>query len=151
MSFDRLIRFVAEDGRIVYGEPQISSAEELRDCIEKGSLKAEILDGIDGAMWPQFQQARQTGRIVTVKQLLGPLHVDSVPIIRCIGLNYMKHSERSSFMLFQACCLPACSVDSPGRRPLSTSLPIFLHQAVCFGHRLGRRHQHSKGCTRPPA
>jgi hypothetical protein len=35
---------------------------------------------------------RITEEVVTVKQLLGPLAQADVPILRCVGLNYAKHS-----------------------------------------------------------
>ena len=95
MSFERLIRFTTEDGRCLFGEPLISSPAELQEHLEKGILKARLLEGLEGNPWLDFEAARphSPDEIVLVKQIIGPLDVRHVPIIRCIGLNYIKHSK----------------------------------------------------------
>jgi hypothetical protein len=45
-----------------------------------------------------------TDEEVTVKKLLGPVTVDEVPIIRCIGLNFIKHSKFTSLLYSSAHC-----------------------------------------------
>ena len=37
-------------------------------------------------------KTKVTDEIATVKELLGPLAQEDVPILRCVGLNYAKHS-----------------------------------------------------------
>ena len=91
MAFERLIRFIDGHGRYLYGEPMITSADELHDQLEKGTLKARVLDEIEGR-WPEFKAA-DPEECVFVKQIIGPLDAEHVPIIRCIGLNYIKHSK----------------------------------------------------------
>lgn len=94
MAFDRLIKFVAADGRCLFGEPRIASAEELHKLLENGSLEADVLDVVAEENVLNFDAARRTGEVVAVKELIGPLDPKHVPIIRCIGLNYIKHSKR---------------------------------------------------------
>jgi hypothetical protein len=95
MSFERLIRFITEDGQCLFGEPLISSPDELQEHLEKGILKARLLQGLEGSRWLDFEAAspHSPDEVVFVKQIVGPLDVEHVPIIRCIGLNYIKHSK----------------------------------------------------------
>lgn len=95
MTFERLIRFHSEDGQCLFGEPLISSPEELQEHLEKGVLRARVLQGLDKGTWLDFSNAKPHSpeEIVFVKRLVGPLDPEHVPIIRCIGLNYIKHSK----------------------------------------------------------
>lgn len=52
-----------------------------------GTLQVKVCEGSDPF------NLRVTDQVDRVHQLLGPLTSDSVPIIRCIGLNYKSHSE----------------------------------------------------------
>jgi hypothetical protein len=47
----------------------------------------KVLEGND------FLSAALTGEEDIVRELLGPLRPQDVPIIRCIGINYMTHSN----------------------------------------------------------
>ncbi|OAL43209.1 hypothetical protein IQ07DRAFT_650283 [Pyrenochaeta sp. DS3sAY3a] len=85
MAFNRLIRFVGEDAQVHYGDADISSVQELNTHLEKGTLQARELLG------DSISRLVPSGRILRVKELLSPLEQANVPIIRCIGLNYMKH------------------------------------------------------------
>lgn len=87
MAWSRLIRFLNDEHEIVYGEPCIASIAELEEKLGSGDLFASELVGSD------VFALSATGRQVHVERILGPLTADDVPIIRCIGLNYMKHSE----------------------------------------------------------
>lgn len=91
LPWQRLIRFVSTDGRILRGEPIMPSPDyDLGFVKEEDQLKVKVLDGddiYDGA------SVKLTNEIVTVKKLLGPLTSKEVPILRCVGLNYTKHSE----------------------------------------------------------
>jgi hypothetical protein len=53
-----------------------------------------LLTGLQGR-WPDFEAATPSSpeEIVLVKQIVGPLDAEHVPIIRCIGLDYIKHSK----------------------------------------------------------
>ena len=89
VAWSRLIRFVATDGRILRGEPILSSTDaDLGQITERDELQAKIIVGDDifGS------ETRVSEEIATVKELLGPLTPHDVPILRCIGLNYGKHS-----------------------------------------------------------
>lgn len=88
-SWDRLIRYVsAKDGKIRYGEPIVSGDKPDIDALaQDGSLKVKILEGAGPF------EAKPTGEEDSVKQLLGPLTPEDVPIVRCIGLNYKTHSK----------------------------------------------------------
>lgn len=104
MAFELLIRFIAEDGQCHFGEPLISSAEELQAHLAQGILKARLLQGLEGRRYLDFEAASpiHPEKIVAVKQLVGPLNAEHVPIVRCIGLNYVKHSKPKAVEIFQA-------------------------------------------------
>lgn len=89
-AWKRLIRYVsAKDGSIKYGEPIIPSDDTRPDIdalAQKGGLKVKVLAG-DSPL-----SAKPTGEEDEVKQLLGPLTPEDVPIVRCVGLNYKTHS-----------------------------------------------------------
>ena len=94
-NWDRLIRFIATDGRELRGEPILPSADfDVGTTTEETGLKAKIIIVANGDVFDSATKV--TDEIVTVKQLLGPVTTDEVPIIRCIGLNFIKHSTSSS-------------------------------------------------------
>ena len=91
VAWQRLIRFVATDGRILHGEPILPSPEfDIGKVTEKDALKAKVIEGAD--LYDTTGATKVTSEVVTVKRLLGPLTPADVPIIRCVGLNYAKHS-----------------------------------------------------------
>lgn len=50
--------------------------------------------GIEGQdIYDTTGKTRPTNELVTVKTILGPLTLEDVPIIRCVGLNYAKHGN----------------------------------------------------------
>jgi hypothetical protein len=53
-------------------------------------LKAKIIDGDD--LYNTTGVIVVTDKVATVKELLGPLAQANMPILRYIGLNYIKHS-----------------------------------------------------------
>ena len=91
VAWERLIRFVAEDGNTYRGEPILPSPDfDLGTTTEKTKLQAKVIKGDD------IYDTTGTGCVVTeevktVKHLLGPLSQADVPILRCVGLNYAKH------------------------------------------------------------
>lgn len=92
VAWERLIRFVADDGRTLYGEPILPSADfDIGDTDEKTLLRARVLQGQD--IYDTTGATKLTDEIVTVQTLLGPLTPADVPVIRCIGLNYATHSK----------------------------------------------------------
>jgi hypothetical protein len=94
--WERLIRFVAADGKVLHGEPLATASNlDLGLVTEKSGLKAKVIEGSD--LFDTSGETRVTDTIVDVKQILGPLTRADVPVIRCIGLNYAKHSTCGSF------------------------------------------------------
>ena len=100
VAWQRLIRFVATDGRILRGEPILPSPSfDLGDTTEETGLKARVIVGDD--IYNETGATRVTDEVVTVKTLLGPLASTDVPIIRCVGLNYATHSRFTSTPPYQ--------------------------------------------------
>ncbi|KAL6917089.1 hypothetical protein ACHAPO_009354 [Fusarium lateritium] len=90
VAWQRLVRFVSTDGRILRGEPILPAPDfDLGDTTEKDGLKARVIEGDD--IYDTTGATRVTDEVVTVKTLLGPLESTDVPIIRCVGLNYATH------------------------------------------------------------
>lgn len=87
MSWSRLIRFIDTAGVTRFGEPEIKDATKLVDECLAGRLYAQELLGTE-----PFSLTRGSERVL-VKQILAILRPSDVPIIRCVGLNYMKHSK----------------------------------------------------------
>ncbi|KAJ5464013.1 hypothetical protein N7475_007148 [Penicillium sp. IBT 31633x] len=85
MSWSRLIRFIDTAGVTRFGEPEIKDATKLVDECLAGRLYAQELLGTE-----PFSLTRGSERVL-VKQILAILRPSDVPIIRCVGLNYMKH------------------------------------------------------------
>ncbi|KAJ5679441.1 hypothetical protein N7462_007685 [Penicillium macrosclerotiorum] len=84
-SWTRLIRFSDDNGRETFGEPIVSSDKEFTERIAGGDLYAVELRGSN-----PISNLVPGGKI-HVHALLDILRPDDVPIIRCIGLNYIKH------------------------------------------------------------
>ncbi|KAH6877158.1 hypothetical protein B0T10DRAFT_447987 [Thelonectria olida] len=90
VAWDRLMRFVATDGRVLYGEPILVSPDvDLGDTAENTGLQAKVIQGDD--LYDTSGSTKVTSEVVTVKKLLGPLAPSDVPILRCVGLNYATH------------------------------------------------------------
>ncbi|KAM0548818.1 hypothetical protein ACHAPJ_009674 [Fusarium lateritium] len=89
MTWSRLIRFVDEKGQLRLGDAVADSAQELTSLLEAGSLTANELIGTD------LFDAKSTGKVYLVKNLLGPITPQDVPIVRCVGLNYAKHIKET--------------------------------------------------------
>ncbi|TQN65135.1 Fumarylacetoacetate hydrolase domain-containing protein 2 [Colletotrichum shisoi] len=85
MSWDRLIRFVDDNDVEHFGEPQVQDDSEFTALLDKNDLWAVVYDGAS----PVSPLTR--GERVHVKGLRPLLTPKDVPIIRCIGLNYVKH------------------------------------------------------------
>ena len=91
LPWKRLIRFVSTDGRTLRGEPILPSEDfDLGSTTEETRLQAKVISGDD--IYDTFGKTKVTDEIVTVRELLGPLTPGEVPLLRCIGLNYSKHS-----------------------------------------------------------
>ena len=96
VAWERLIRFVATDGRILRGQPILPSPNyDLGNHKEEDGLKANVIVGKD--IFNTDGVTKVTDEVITVKQILGPLAAEDVPILRCIGLNYAGHSKWMSY------------------------------------------------------
>ncbi|KAI5917621.1 fumarylacetoacetate hydrolase [Camillea tinctor] len=85
MSWARLIRFVDMNDQEHYGDACIENGSELSEKLASNDLYAIKLSGES----PFSQMTR--GERVQVKGLKDVIKRENVPIIRCIGLNYIKH------------------------------------------------------------
>lgn len=92
LPWKRLIRFRASDGRILRGEPILAPEKpvDLGFITEADQLQSNVITGND--IYDTTGQTHVSDEIVTVKQILSPLAHSDVPILRCVGLNYAKHS-----------------------------------------------------------
>ncbi|EMG49924.1 cph Caffeoylpyruvate hydrolase [Candida maltosa Xu316] len=90
MSWKRLVRFVAQDGKIYRGEPILSNSDYDigKKFLSGEKVEAKVITGDN-----IFEDAVVTDEIKEIKTLLGPLSYNEVPIVKCIGLNYIKHIE----------------------------------------------------------
>lgn len=98
VAWERLIRFVATDGRVLRGEPILPSEGFDIGYTEKSTgLEAKVIEGTD--IFDETGVTKVTDEVVTVQRLLGPLVATDIDIIRCVGLNYAKHSK-SGYLAF---------------------------------------------------
>ena len=88
MSWTRLIRFIDDDGNEKFGEPCITNEQSLNDLLEQSELWAVELKG------ESLLSHMTRGNKVHVKAMIDLVRPSDVPIIRCIGLNYIKHSTK---------------------------------------------------------
>lgn len=101
MSFQRLVRFVNEQGTTLYGDLKSEAPSDLTG-VEVDVLDGDIQNGF-----------KSTGRKDRIQKLLCPL--PSIPIVICIGLNYQKHANEANVSRFQpapTCWLGAHNVHS---------------------------------------
>lgn len=97
LAWERLIRFIATDGRLLVGEPILPSSDyDLGDVTEASKLQAKVISGED--IYDTTGKTKVTDEVVRVKTLLGPLAQGDVPSLRCVGLNYAKHSMSCLFL-----------------------------------------------------
>ncbi|KAK8924354.1 Fumarylacetoacetate hydrolase domain-containing protein 2 [Metarhizium anisopliae] len=85
--WSRLIRFVDDNGTETFGEPCIENDHQLTDYLAKNDLWAIELKGSS----PVGPLTR--GDKIRVRDLRDILRPSDVPIVRCIGLNYLKHIQ----------------------------------------------------------
>lgn len=86
MGWQRLIHFLDEHGAERYGEPCIGDAEELYALLGREELFANVWTGTGPF------DLHAAGEKCKVNRLLPVLERHDVPIVKCIGLNYAKHS-----------------------------------------------------------
>ncbi|KAK4207429.1 hypothetical protein QBC37DRAFT_444506 [Rhypophila decipiens] len=86
-SFERLIRFEDSNGVPRMGEPKVSSADVIEEALAQGTLEATVYQGSD------IFAATPTSTVLKVKRILPLLTPEDVPIVKCVGLNYIKHIQ----------------------------------------------------------
>lgn len=91
-SWNRLVRFIAaEDSKIYQGEPVYPEGKD-GDSFDIGKeyqgLKVKLLTG---DIYGENSLSEETK---TIKKLLSPIGKEQATLVRCVGLNYVKHSER---------------------------------------------------------
>ncbi|PCH07188.1 Hypothetical protein PENO1_013360 [Penicillium occitanis (nom. inval.)] len=94
LPWQRLIRFKSVDGRVLRGEPILPHPDfDLGYVTEKNHLQARLIVGEDP--FDETGATRVSDEVVTVKRILSPLAPSEVPILRCVGLNYIKHIQQA--------------------------------------------------------
>ena len=78
----RLVRFLAKDGRTYYGDAILPAGVQ-----DIGKAKqARIITG------DIFGKHDVSDNVVDIRLLLAPLALEDVRTVRCLGLNYAKHA-----------------------------------------------------------
>jgi 2-keto-4-pentenoate hydratase/2-oxohepta-3-ene-1,7-dioic acid hydratase in catechol pathway len=85
IATQRLVRFLAKDGRIYYGDAVLPSG--VTDIAK--AQRAKIING------DIFGQHEVTDQTIDVRQLLSPLDPSQVGTVRCLGTNYAKHAKET--------------------------------------------------------
>lgn len=90
VPWSHLIRFTATGSNDVqFGDAVVDSEEaDIGLSAKESKLKAKLIKGD-----PLSPDCQVTDEVVEVGKLLGPLTPRMVPSVRCIGLNYLKHSR----------------------------------------------------------
>ncbi|KAM6479555.1 hypothetical protein HDV62DRAFT_382194 [Trichoderma sp. SZMC 28011] len=114
--WSHLIRF-EKNGTIYYGNAVFAPGQvpgQITQLAKSGELQAQIIKGD-----PLSPDATLTTEYLQVEKLLCPLTHDQVPIIRCVGLNYMQHIKEGgrtpppypSLFIKPTTCLAAFDAD----------------------------------------
>ncbi|KAL4875578.1 hypothetical protein BJY04DRAFT_223930 [Aspergillus karnatakaensis] len=85
-AFSRLIRFLAKDGMVHYGDAILPAG--VTDIAQ--ATRARVIRG------DIFGQHQVTDQVAEVKQLLAPLARKDIRTVRCLGLNYEQHAKESN-------------------------------------------------------
>lgn len=85
MNSQRLIRFLAKDGRTYYGDAILP-----RGATDIGKAKqAHVIKG------DVFGKHEVTDEVADIRTFLAPLAPEDVRTVRCLGLNYALHAKES--------------------------------------------------------
>ncbi|KAF8475863.1 hypothetical protein BDZ91DRAFT_710472 [Kalaharituber pfeilii] len=92
-SFSRLIRFIATDGKVYYGNAILPTG--ISDAAK--TTKANLIEG------DIFSAAARVNenKVLDVKKLLAPIDPREVKTVRCLGLNYAAHAKESNMPIPQ--------------------------------------------------
>jgi 2-keto-4-pentenoate hydratase/2-oxohepta-3-ene-1,7-dioic acid hydratase in catechol pathway len=148
VCWNRLIRFVTPDGRILRGEPILPHDDfDLGTTTSEIGLQAKVIEGND--IYDNTGATSVTDEIVQVDKLLGPLAQDDVDIIRCVGLNYAKHSKSgNSVEIHIEYTEPLTSHHSQRSRAHTTAVSLHFLQAKHLYCRSWRGRCHSQNRSR---
>ncbi|KAF2640784.1 hypothetical protein P280DRAFT_490180 [Massarina eburnea CBS 473.64] len=83
-TFDRLIRFEADDGKTYYGDLG-------KEAVPSREIQGKTVGVLEGDVESGF---KKTGGEAKVEKLLCPL--PKTNIVMCVGLNYKQHAEESN-------------------------------------------------------
>ncbi|KAI0596659.1 fumarylacetoacetate hydrolase [Biscogniauxia sp. FL1348] len=84
-AFSRLVRFLARNGKVYYGDAVLPQG--VSDISK--TKKARIITG------DIFGKHEVTEQLADVRLLLAPLALEDVKTVRCLGLNYELHAKES--------------------------------------------------------
>ncbi|EED20367.1 fumarylacetoacetate hydrolase family protein [Talaromyces stipitatus ATCC 10500] len=85
-TFTRLVRFLAKDGQIYYGDAILPSGKaDISQITKARVIKGDI-----------FGEHQVTDQVAEVKLLLAPLARSDIKTVRCLGLNYEQHAIESN-------------------------------------------------------
>ncbi|KAL7269717.1 hypothetical protein RUND412_007605 [Rhizina undulata] len=86
LRWQRLIRFIAADGKAYYGDAIVPPG--VKDV---GKItKARVIEG------DIFAAYKVTDKVLYVRKLLSPIAEKDVRTVRCLGLNYAQHAAESN-------------------------------------------------------
>ncbi|CAJ2501187.1 Uu.00g040400.m01.CDS01 [Anthostomella pinea] len=113
-AFSRLVRFLARNGKVYYGDAILPQG--VTDIAQ--TKKARIMTG------DIFGKHEVTEQVADVRLLLAPFALEDVKTVRCLGLNYELHAKESGLPIPKYPVLfykPVTSLAGP-------SDPIPVHQ-----------------------
>ncbi|KAF8422865.1 Fumarylacetoacetase-like protein [Tirmania nivea] len=87
-SFSRLIRFIAADNKMYYGDAILPHGITNAAYATKAKL-------IEGDIFSSSARVSEQ-KVLDVKKLLAPIDSRDVRTVRCLGLNYAAHARESS-------------------------------------------------------
>ncbi len=82
-SIQRLVRFLAKDGRTYYGDAILPHG--VTDIAK--AKQAKIIQG------QIFGKHDVTDQVADIRLLLAPLALEDIKTVRCLGLNYEQHAN----------------------------------------------------------
>ncbi|KAJ5889211.1 hypothetical protein N7504_010021 [Penicillium tannophilum] len=90
-TFTHLVRFLAKDGQIYYGDALLpAGVTDISKATQAKVIKGDI-----------FGQHRVTEQVADVRMLLAPLAREDIRTVRCLGLNYEQHAKESNLPIPQ--------------------------------------------------
>ncbi|KAL4737907.1 hypothetical protein BDV11DRAFT_171504 [Aspergillus similis] len=101
-SWTRLTRFIAEeDGQAHIGEVDARQFPDVGLAVVNGErIAVRLIQGsiFDGAVTEKQMHVARVGAPIPTN-LLAPIDMEDVPIIRCMGLNYRDHAREANMAI----------------------------------------------------